>query len=323
MTASNGHQKRHVSAGLDRNRPVLPFFILIFSSWILWIPAGARAAAVLPFPWPFELAFFGAFMPFVLGLVFTVRAGGAAAFMRLLGRFIAWRFPIGYWVYALFAMPAAALTMALVLTTVGDSTLFSDGIARLFNGEAIAGVMARNNANVYESMGLFTAFYDWQAGSAAAFFIGFAGIALLEGGVSEEPGWRGFAYPVLRNRWAALPAALAVGAVWAAWHIGPQQWRILFADGLDAFLAFLPGYLALYVVGVLPLSVIFAWLYDSTRGSLLACFVIHASFNMTSTLANQMFDGPVILGVIALLWGTVVAILVTRGWRHFAPRHLR
>lgn len=320
MISPGKDARRHISADVDPNTPVLPFFILIFSSWLLWIPAGARAAGVLPFPWPFEIAFLGAFMPLILGIVFTVRAGGMTALRRLIGRFGAWRFPISYWLYALFAMPAAALTMALVLSILSDGTLFSDGIVRLMNGEAMAAVMARNDANVYESIGLFTAYYDWQAVSAGAFIIGFAGLALLEGGVSEEPGWRGFAYPILRDRWAALPAALTVGAVWAAWHIGPQQWRILFADGLDAFLAFLPGYIALYLIGVLPLSVIFAWLYDSTRGSLLACFVIHASFNMTSTLTNQMFDGPVILGVIALLWGTVLVILATRGWRQFAPK---
>lgn len=41
---------------------------------------------------------------------------------------------------------------------------------------------------------------------------------------------------------------------------------------------------------------------------------------MTSALTNTMFDGPVILGVILLLWLTVLVILLSRGWRSFGPR---
>ncbi len=296
------------------------FFALIFSSWLLWIPAGARAAGVLPFPWPMELAFLGVFSPFLFGLLLTARAGGRRGVAQFFARFVAWRFPIAYWLYALFAMPAAALAAAFALSLVGDGGLFAEGIAQFVSGEAMQAVMTRNAERVYESVGVFTAFHHWQATSVAAFAFGYLGLALVDGGVSEEPGWRAFAYPILRDHWGALPAALVVGAVWAAWHIGPFQWKILFADGPDAFLAFLPGHLLLYVVGVLPLAIIFSWLYDSTRGSLLVCFFVHATFNMTSTFANLMFDGPVILGVIALLWVTAIAILATRGWRSFAPR---
>ncbi|NRA28829.1 MAG: CPBP family intramembrane metalloprotease [Parvularculaceae bacterium] len=313
-------KKTLVEEPTNEDSRVWLFFVLIFSSWLLWIPAGARAAGVLPFPWPFEIAFLGAFAPLILSIIFIARWQGLRGLSAFFARFVRWRFGALYWLYALFAMPLAALATAFVLSIINDTNLFTDGIVRLFNGEAMAAIAERNRANVYESMGLFTAFHEWQAISAWTFGLGYLGLVLFEGGVSEEPGWRAFAYPVLRDRWAALPAALVVGAVWAAWHIGPQQWKILFADGLPAFLAFLPGHLILYVVGVLPLAIIFSWLYDSTRGSLLACFVVHASFNMISTLTNNMFEGPVILGIILLLWVTVIVILITRGWRSFAPR---
>ncbi len=143
-----GRSRHHNEPGADD--PVAPFFLLIFVSWLLWSPAGARAAGVLPFPWPFEIALLGAFSPLIVAVVLIVRRGGLTA------------------------------------------------------------------------------------------------------------------------------------------------------------------------LGVLPLAIIFAWLYDATGGSLLVCFLVHASFNMTSMVANAMWDGPVILGVIALLWLTVIAILLARGWRQFA-----
>jgi hypothetical protein len=112
--------------------------------------------------------------------------------------------------------------------------------------------------------------------------------------------------------------------VWAGWHLGPRQWAILFGDGTGAFFAFLPGYAATYVLGVTPLAIIFAWLYENTGGSLLAVFLVHNSFNQTSTTVRFMFPGaPVILGVIAFLWIMVIVILITRDWRAFGRARTR
>ncbi len=175
------------------------FFVLIFSSWLLWIPAGARAAGALPFPWPMEVAWLGVFSPMIFGVILTARAGGRARVVRFFAQFVAWRFPLAYWLYALFAMPAAALLAACALSLMGDSGLLADGLHRLATGEAMQAVMTRDRARIYESIGLFTAFQDWQATSAIAFALGFVGLAIVDGGVSEEPGWRAFAYPRLRD----------------------------------------------------------------------------------------------------------------------------
>jgi membrane protease YdiL (CAAX protease family) len=43
-----------------------------------------------------------------------------------------------------------------------------------------------------------------------AFFVG--------GGVSEEPGWRGFLLPRLQDRFSPLVASLLVWFPWALWH---------------------------------------------------------------------------------------------------------
>ena len=64
---------------------------------------------------------------------------------------------------------------------------------------------------------------------------------------------------------------------------------------------------------------IFGWLYESTHGSLLVCFVFYAIYNATVTAVGLMFPGtPIMFGVIGLLWATVILILVRRGWRRFA-----
>lgn len=306
--------------GPDKNTRVAPFFLLVFLSWLLWIPAGARMAGVLPFPFPSELAWAGVFMPLILSLVFIYRAGGMRGLMMHLGRFVKWRFPLKYWAFALLAMPAIGL-----LTAAGYSIFFEPilgtGFERLVDGTVAEKIMARHEVTSYESMGFETWLHGAMGSSVSAFILGFIAIGLLDGGISEEPGWRGFAFPILQDRWGALPAALVVGFVWAAWHMGPLQWQILFADGPDAFFSFLPGYGLMYLIGVAPLAIIFAWLYEATRGSLLVCFLVHDSFNNTSILSAYMFpEAPVMIGIIALLWITVIAILVKNGWRSFAPR---
>lgn len=307
--------------GPGRTFPVLPFFLAIFASWLLWIPAGARAAGVLPFPWPFELAWLGVFSPLAFGLYFTARAGGRGAVLSFLARFIRWRFPAIYWLYAVLAIPAAALLSVAGLAAVDDPALLGGAARRLVSGEAQAALMSVKYAPLnYESIGPFDHLFRSMTDSVPVFIVAFLALALIDGGVSEEPGWRGYAYPILRDRWGALPAAVVVGFVWALWHMGPPQWQILFAQGGDAFAAFLPGYALAYVMVVLPLAVVFSWLYDNTRGSLLICFVAHAVYNITVAGAYVLTpEQPVIYGVIFFLWLTAIAIVIRRGWRRFAP----
>ena len=91
--------------------------------------------------------------------------------------------------------------------------------------------------------------------------------------VGEEVGWRGFALPHLLRRQSALVASLIVGIVWAFWH-------------LPNFL--LPGFphrglpFPAFVLMVVAYSVLFAWLYCRTAGSLTVAVVFHAAINLVS-----------------------------------------
>src|SRR5439155_11716926 len=46
-------------------------------------------------------------------------------------------------------------------------------------------------------------------------------VALFIGALGEELGWSGYAIDRMQKRWSALPAAVVLGAIWAAWHIVP------------------------------------------------------------------------------------------------------
>jgi len=303
--------------GPGREYRTLPFFLLVFGSWLVWIPAGARMAGKLPFYFPTEVAWLGVFAPMILGTWFTYRYGGARALRIHLWRFVQWRFEGRFWFFAVFAMPLVA-TLTAVLYSVAVEPILAEGWSRLLDGSVMEAALERYRGTNYESIGFFSTLNTWMGSGALAFVVGSLLLGFVDGGISEEPGWRGFAYPILRDRWGSLPAALLIGIVWAAWHLGPHQWAILFGEGKEAFFAFLPGYAATYILATTPLAIIFAWLYEKTSGSLLALFLVHNSFNQTSLTFGFMFpDAPVILGVVAFLWVMVVVILVKQGWRAF------
>lgn len=86
-------------------------------------------------------------------------------------------------------------------------------------------------------------------------------------GLFEELGWRGFLLPRLQKDRPALAAALITGLVWLPWHL-PE----FVSD---------PGQRPLvpFAIIVLALSVILAWLYNSTGGSLPIVMLFHAAHN--------------------------------------------
>ena len=95
-------------------------------------------------------------------------------------------------------------------------------------------------------------------------------VVLLIPALFEEVGWRGFALPRLQLRYNALVASLILGVIHASWHI-----PLWFIPGLGFDSLPFPFY-ALLVIG---LAVIFAWLYNSTSGSLLVIGLFHAAIN--------------------------------------------
>jgi uncharacterized protein len=125
----------------------------------------------------------------------------------------------------------------------------------------------------------------WPHFGAAPWYLLLGGALLsfiLFGQAGEEVGWRGYAIPRLAERLGLARASLLLGVVWAVWH-------------LPLFL--LPGSpttgqsFPLYVVQVTGLSVVFAWLYARTGGSLLLTMLLHAAFNNTKDIVPSAVPG--------------------------------
>ena len=107
----------------------------------------------------------------------------------------------------------------------------------------------------------------------AIFFVAF--MTFPGSAVGEEIGWRGFALPRLQARRTALTASLVVGSLHGLWHL--PLWLRGDADHrLSAYPAFL--------IQALALAVIYTWLYNNTKGSLLIVALFHTATNAPLTL---------------------------------------
>jgi membrane protease YdiL (CAAX protease family) len=131
----------------------------------------------------------------------------------------------------------------------------------------------------------------------------------IRGGL-EEPGWRGMALPVLQRSVGAFWASIAIGMIWAVWHVP----LFLMPGSSQAGTPFW-----LYALVVLGISVIATWLHNAAGGRVLVPVVFHTLSNAVSvtTAIGVVGDGVVSqVGLLVVVWA-VVAVLV---WRYGTDR---
>lgn len=132
-------------------------------------------------------------------------------------------------------------------------------------------------------------------------------IATLIGGGQEELGWRGFAQPRLQESYSALVTSLIIGVVWAIWH-------------LPLFLLGEPrnqtGLFVLYAVLVIGFSILLAWQYNSTGGSVLLAMLLHGGINASGNLvpapmeAVSQWPMAIDVGMAAGVWVAAIIVIV-------------
>jgi len=124
---------------------------------------------------------------------------------------------------------------------------------------------------------------------------------IIYGGLSEEPGWRGFALPRLQAKFNPLVSSLILGVIWAVWH-APARFGGIEAKSLS-------DTLVEWVLIVL-VTVIFTWFYNRTKGSILVTALLHPAMNT----ATSFLTGS--LGALILLFVFMVFVIVLdRMWR--------
>jgi hypothetical protein len=148
--------------------------------------------------------------------------------------------------------------------------------------------------------------FPW-AGQPIVLVVAFGWILFLGGPVQEEFGWRGYLLDPLQTRLTPLGGGLAVGLVWAVWHLPlfyiPSE--TIYYD--NAFLGF--------AVSITLLSVLMTWVYNSTGGSLLPALLMHTSWNWAQGMFPVIDSDPAALAMVGVLAAATLAVVVYTGPR--------
>lgn len=114
-------------------------------------------------------------------------------------------------------------------------------------------------------------------------------------GLGEETGWRGYALPRLQQHFSALTASALLTVGWAIWH-----WPLFYYTG-SGYSAMVMGDVVGWLFSLLLGSVLFTWLFNQSRGSILACAFFHGMMDV-AFMADLRMPGvqPFVGGAVAV-----------------------
>jgi membrane protease YdiL (CAAX protease family) len=272
---------------LLRHHPLVSYFLLAFGFAWAYDLTVFRVLHPPSLPWG-VLLFLGLTLgPTLAAFLMTAVMQGRAGILHLLRSYVLWRVGIPWYLLVLLGVPALGLLAVLLLP------------------------------------GGLSAFHLPELSFWPTFLI-FYLITLVAGGpLFEEVGWRGFALPRLEQHSGPLVGTLILGVLWGLWHLleffipGTTQYAIsVVGTGFVGHLLAFGG----FVIWTSALAVLFTWVFNNTRGSLLLAILLHASINAAySFLLPPLFPSlawtPQFFLSWILVW-VVVALLIiaaTRG----------
>ncbi len=251
---------------LLKRYPVLVGFILMFvCTWPidLWAAANSHGLLLsLPIPPILPLLIGYGFV--VASLIMTGIISGWTGIRALLRQFLVWRVGLPWYGVVLFGFALVDLAaIALHVLLGGAVPDFTQPFARQLVGPSF---------NLWVALPLF-----------------FLIQVFLNG---EEIGWRGYALPKLQARHGALSASLIIGVIWAFWHVP----KFLTAGSAQDYSFWL------YLLDTIAKAILFTWVYNNTKSSLLLITLFHAGLNTSAVFL------PIIPAAIGDVRPTLIAI---------------
>jgi len=269
--------------------PLVSFFVLAIGlTWIFMITDALGSHGILPFRLPLPLLLVMGYMP-TLGAVIVTRATqGKEGVKALFRKLLIARVGLGWYLFAIFGLGLASV-IAIILYN-------------RFSGLPAVPILSTE-------LPPFKSPLELVPQIAILFLI----VGIVNG---EELAWRGFALPRLQAKYNALTSSLILGVIWTLFHL-PLFFTVTGTSQADrSFLTFL--------ISTVALSVLFTWMYNNTRGSVLMAYLLHASVN-TWTRVFSIDHAPLSLdwtrtGLLVL---ASVIVVVVSGAENLSRKNLR
>lgn len=237
--------------GTLKRNPLIAFFSLAYAiSWVLWIPLYFGRFEYGWDSWEGNvwgsirpwLGLLGALGPALSAIIVTYFIEGKNGVKLLLKKVVQWRTKKLYWLIALYFWWVVASVLALILNLSSVENVSLNIVFAIINIPVILFVLQS---------------------------------PVLIGMFGEELGWRGFALPNLLKRYNPIISSLIIALFWLFWHAPLAIF--------PAWLGHMPleDFLLKKIILIVPLTLIFTWFYQKTKGSVLLVIVLHFAFNLT------------------------------------------
>jgi membrane protease YdiL (CAAX protease family) len=236
-------------------------------------PIDLANSKVLPLRVPFVVYIFLGYGFVFASLIMTGLTLGKEGVLALLKCFLIWRVGWKWYLVAFLLYPAILLSAVLL-----------------------------NAALTHTSIDFSEVFAHRIFGPSANLLVFIVPFFLFDAIANgEEIGWRGYVLPRLQTKYNALVSSLIVGLIWGIWHF-PK----FLAPGNDSSFA-------LFMVKVMADAVLYTWLFNNTKGSLLLVTLFHASGNTAGVflpIANTVTANNMGALLLQVLLEIIVAIVV-------------
>ncbi|HSL45121.1 MAG TPA: type II CAAX endopeptidase family protein [Anaerolineales bacterium] len=253
--------------------PLTAFFLLAIGlTWIFMITDALGSHGIIPFRLPLPLLIVMGYMPTLAAVLVAGRTGGKEAIRALFRKLLIVRVSLGWYLLAIFGL--AVIYVAVII------------LHNLLAGSPALPILSDNLPPLPP--------LQLALSTVPMFLL----IGIVNG---EELAWRGFALPRLQAKYNALTSSLILGMVWAFFHL-PLFFTVTGSSQADwAFPSFL--------ISTLAMSVLYTWLFNNTRGSVLMAYLLHAAANTWSQVFSIDHANPLVGWILTGV--LVIAALVS------------
>lgn len=240
-----------MKALVEKNKLVAFVLFAYAFSWLCWSPVIhiIRADLFASPGWAIALIFLGGYGPSFSALLMSAITGGWVSVKTLVKKLFNWRVGFNWYAIIFLIWPIIFALGASLYVKLGGSL-----------GSTNYGLL------------------PW----IPAVYV----VSIFLGPLAEELGWRGFALPILYEKYGFVGSSIILGIIWAMWH-APLFWAATgtAVSGFDVNAT----NVSLFVLWTVGASVIYTWVYKNTCGSVLIAVLLHLSTNASGTVLGLLF----------------------------------
>lgn len=248
------NDKSSLKSQVEKHQVIILVLLVYGLTWPFMILEVLASRDMLSFSPPAPFLILQAFMPGLAAVIVTALTRGRPGVRALFQKIRIVRVGVWWYAFAFLAMAGVSIA-AILLTNLSSASPDIPLLSPEIPFEGPLGVLAG-----ILLLFLFSMLFN-----------------------TEELAWRGVMLPRLQARYSALAASLILSVPWLFFHL-PLFFKVGSSQSESSFLS--------YALGIMATAILFTFLYNHTRGSLLPVWILHASMNTWTQIFSINSSAP-------------------------------